>query len=86
MNACRPVSVLRVFSLVFFQVLDIASLTLFLMTMDCQYFSVPAEQRGINQEFPGVRECTSNNCTMHSDSPIANVPHHATRLHTSLKP
>ena len=48
---------LRVFSLIFFQVLDIASLTLFLMTMDCQYFDVAEEVQYMNQEFPDVREC-----------------------------
>jgi hypothetical protein len=34
------------------QVLDIASMTLFLMAMDCQYFAVPENMVGHNQEFP----------------------------------
>jgi hypothetical protein len=40
-----------------FQVLDIASMTLFLMTMDCGYFSVPSEHIGVNQEFTDVSKC-----------------------------
>jgi hypothetical protein len=39
------------------QVLDIMSLTLFLMALDCQYFSRPADQLFYNQEFPDVCEC-----------------------------
>ncbi len=46
---------LKWFSLVFYQVLDIASLTLFLMVMDCQYF--PGPTQGYNQEFTDVCEC-----------------------------
>jgi hypothetical protein len=38
------------------QVLDIASVTLFLMTMDCGYFGLPDDHMGVNQEFPDVRE------------------------------
>jgi hypothetical protein len=45
---------LRYFSLVFYQVLDVASLTLFLMTMDCQYFSVEKSVQGHNQQFSDV--------------------------------
>ena len=47
---------LRWFSLIFFQILDVASMTLFLMTMDCGYFGVPPSQIGINQQF-NVGEC-----------------------------
>jgi hypothetical protein len=35
--------------------LDIASMSLFLMALDCQYFGVPEAIRGFNQEFPA--EC-----------------------------
>lgn len=42
--------------MVFFQVLDIASITLFLMTMDCQYFDVPEDHKYMNQQFPTVCE------------------------------
>jgi hypothetical protein len=48
---------MRSFSLLFFQVLDIAVMMLFLISLDCQYFSVPKDERGINQEFPDVRKC-----------------------------
>ncbi len=34
------------FGQVFFQVLDVATMSLLFMAMDCQYFSVPAEDRG----------------------------------------
>ncbi len=30
------------------------SMTLFLMALDCQYFAVPADVKGYNQEFPAV--------------------------------
>ncbi|PNH09214.1 Tiny macrocysts protein B, partial [Tetrabaena socialis] len=36
------------------QVLDIATLTLLLVTLDCNYFNVPASIRFHNQEFPDV--------------------------------
>ncbi|KAJ9529670.1 hypothetical protein QJQ45_014402 [Haematococcus lacustris] len=49
-----PIAWLRVFSLVFFQVLDIASLTLFLIALDCQYFAVPDSALHHNQQFPDV--------------------------------
>ncbi|KAL6757143.1 hypothetical protein V8C86DRAFT_1716601 [Haematococcus lacustris] len=49
-----PIAWLRVFSLIFFQVLDIASVTLFLIALDCQYFAVPDSQLHYNQEFPDV--------------------------------
>ncbi|KAL6757720.1 hypothetical protein V8C86DRAFT_1620236 [Haematococcus lacustris] len=49
-----PIAWLRVFSLVFFQVLDIASLSLFLIALDCQYFATPVELLGMNQEFGNV--------------------------------
>ncbi len=74
-----PIVWLRYFSLVFYQILDIASLTLFLITLvgaacarplqpqlkacpvpplqDCQYFAVPDDVKGHNQEFPDVCEC-----------------------------
>jgi hypothetical protein len=38
------------------QILDIMTLTLFLMALDCQYFSRPADQLFYNQEFPDVCE------------------------------
>ncbi|KAL6754986.1 hypothetical protein V8C86DRAFT_270236 [Haematococcus lacustris] len=49
-----PIAWLKVFSLVFYQVLDIASLTLFLIALDCQYFAVPASALYHNQQFPDV--------------------------------
>jgi hypothetical protein len=36
MLACRPIVVLRAYSVAFFQILDVACLTLFLITLDCQ--------------------------------------------------
>jgi hypothetical protein len=36
MFACRPIVVLRAYSVAFFQILDVACLTLFLITLDCQ--------------------------------------------------
>jgi hypothetical protein len=53
-NHVWPIVWLRYFSLVFYQVLDIASLTMFLITMDCQYFGVDPAIKGFNQEFPAV--------------------------------
>jgi hypothetical protein len=54
-NQVWPIVVLRVFSLVFYQILDVASLTLFLMTMDCGYIGT-GENLGYHQEFPSVCE------------------------------
>jgi hypothetical protein len=51
-----PIVFLRWFASVFFQILDIMTLTLFLMALDCQYFSRAPEQTFYNQEFPGVCE------------------------------
>ncbi|GAX73356.1 hypothetical protein CEUSTIGMA_g809.t1 [Chlamydomonas eustigma] len=47
-----PITFLRFFGVVFFQMLDIVSMTFFLMTLDCRYFGVPSEYIGYNQEFP----------------------------------
>ncbi|PNH03659.1 Tiny macrocysts protein B [Tetrabaena socialis] len=49
-----PIQFLRWFGLIFYQVLDIATLTLLLVTLDCNYFNVPASIRFHNQEFPDV--------------------------------
>ncbi len=38
--------VLRVFGQIFFQVLDVATMSLLLIAMDCRYFSVPDDQLG----------------------------------------
>jgi hypothetical protein len=38
------------------QVFDIMTLTLFLMALDCEYFSRPPEVIGYNSEFPDVCE------------------------------
>jgi hypothetical protein len=56
-NYVWPIVFLRWFANIFYQMLDIMSLTLFLMALDCQYFSRPAEQLFYNQEFPDVCEC-----------------------------
>ncbi len=42
----RTMQVLRVFGQIFFQVLDVATMSLLLITMDCQYFSVPDGRLG----------------------------------------
>ncbi|GAX73363.1 hypothetical protein CEUSTIGMA_g816.t1 [Chlamydomonas eustigma] len=47
-----PITFLRWFGVVFFQMLDIVSMTFFLMTLDCQYFGVDPVVIGYNQEFP----------------------------------
>ncbi|GAX73357.1 hypothetical protein CEUSTIGMA_g810.t1 [Chlamydomonas eustigma] len=44
-----PITFLRLFGVVFFQMLDIASMTMFLMALDCRYFGT--EYLGYNQEF-----------------------------------
>ncbi|KAG2488179.1 hypothetical protein HYH03_013320 [Edaphochlamys debaryana] len=49
-----PIQFLRWFGLIFYQVLDIATLTLLLVTLDCNYFNVPQSLRFHNQEFPDV--------------------------------
>mmetsp|Transcript_29309 Transcript_29309/g.64857 ORF Transcript_29309/g.64857 Transcript_29309/m.64857 type:complete len:2212 (+) Transcript_29309:218-6853(+) len=51
-NQVWPIVFLKWFANIFFQVLEIASMTLFLMTLDCNYFDVPDEVRFFNQEFP----------------------------------
>ncbi|KAJ9509395.1 hypothetical protein QJQ45_001848 [Haematococcus lacustris] len=43
-----PIVFLRIFGKIFYQILDIMSVSLFLIALDCQYFAVPDEQRGIN--------------------------------------
>ncbi|KAL6762973.1 hypothetical protein V8C86DRAFT_516282 [Haematococcus lacustris] len=45
-----PIVFLRIFGKIFYQILDIMSVSLFLIALDCQYFAVPDEQRGINAE------------------------------------
>jgi hypothetical protein len=55
-NYVWPIVFLRWFANIFYQMLDIMSLTLFLMALDCQYFSRPAEHLFYNQEFPDVCE------------------------------
>lgn len=59
-----PITYLRAFGIVFFQLLDVASMTFFLITLDCQYYDAPAEVLYHNQEFPeqceqdgGTRAC-----------------------------
>lgn len=47
---------LRAFSLVFFQVLDVMSVSLFLIALNCNYFDVPEEVQYTLKEFPDVRE------------------------------
>ncbi|GAX73364.1 hypothetical protein CEUSTIGMA_g817.t1 [Chlamydomonas eustigma] len=47
-----PITFLRWFGVIFFQMLDILSMTFFLMTLDCQYFGVDPAVIGYNQEFP----------------------------------
>ncbi|KXZ43615.1 hypothetical protein GPECTOR_85g345 [Gonium pectorale] len=49
-----PIQFLRWFGLIFYQVLDIATLTLLLVTLDCNYFNVPVATQFHNQEFPDV--------------------------------
>ncbi|GFH21990.1 PAS domain-containing protein [Haematococcus lacustris] len=46
-----PIVLLRWFSNIFFQVLDVASLSLFLITLNCQYFDVPPERQYHSVEF-----------------------------------
>jgi hypothetical protein len=47
-----PITFLRWFGVIFFQVLDITSMAFFMMVLDCQYWSVPPEMQGHNAEFP----------------------------------
>ncbi|KAG2454201.1 hypothetical protein HYH02_001236 [Chlamydomonas schloesseri] len=49
-----PIAFLRWFGLIFFQVLDIATLTLLLGTLDCHYMGGSPEQRYYNQLFPEI--------------------------------
>jgi hypothetical protein len=56
-NYVWPIVFLRWFGNIFYQMLDIMSLTLFLMALDCQYFSRPDGVKFYNQEFPDVCEC-----------------------------
>lgn len=52
-----PIKVLRWYSTIFFQVLDVMSFTLFLMSLDCQYFTTDVRLHFFNAEFPEVCEC-----------------------------
>ncbi|KAG2445524.1 hypothetical protein HXX76_000139 [Chlamydomonas incerta] len=47
-----PIVFLRWFGLIFYQVLDVASLTLLLVALDCMYFDVPKDVQFHNQLFP----------------------------------
>ncbi|KAG2425298.1 hypothetical protein HXX76_013879 [Chlamydomonas incerta] len=49
-----PIQFLRWFGLIFYQVLDIATLTLLLVALDCNYFNVPSDIQFHNQEFPDI--------------------------------
>ncbi len=55
-----PITFLRWFGVIFFQMLDVASMTMFLMALDCSYFGVPDAQLGYNQEFPTYCENQAN--------------------------
>jgi hypothetical protein len=48
--------VLRWFSKIFFQVLDVASFSLFLMVLDCPTWARPDDVIGYNQQFPEQRK------------------------------
>ncbi|KAJ9519321.1 hypothetical protein QJQ45_023109, partial [Haematococcus lacustris] len=50
-----PITLLRWYGNIFFQVLDIASMSLFLIALDCQYF--PNPNQFYNQEFPAQAAC-----------------------------
>ncbi|KAG2445088.1 hypothetical protein HYH02_008955 [Chlamydomonas schloesseri] len=50
-----PIVFLRWFGLIFYQVLDVATLTLLLAALDCQYFAVPKEVQYHNQVFPSIQ-------------------------------
>ncbi|KAL6764390.1 hypothetical protein V8C86DRAFT_1586354 [Haematococcus lacustris] len=52
-NHVWPIVWLRWFGKVFYQVLDIATLSLFLVALDCQLYGRP-EVQGVNQQFPNV--------------------------------
>lgn len=45
----RPVVGMRWFGLIVFQLLDIATMTFFLITLDCQYYKRPEGVRYYNQ-------------------------------------
>ncbi|KAG2430818.1 hypothetical protein HXX76_009794 [Chlamydomonas incerta] len=47
-----PIVFLRWFGLIFYQVLDVATLTLLLAALDCQFFNVPKEVQFHSQLFP----------------------------------
>ncbi|PNH12265.1 Tiny macrocysts protein B [Tetrabaena socialis] len=67
-----PIQFLRWFGLIFYQVLDIATLTLLLVTLDCNYFDVPDSIRFHNQEFPDVM-CWSMPHIIHVGVSIASI-------------
>ncbi|PNH12261.1 Tiny macrocysts protein B [Tetrabaena socialis] len=67
-----PIQFLRWFGLIFYQVLDIASLTLLLVTLDCNYFDVPDSIRFHNQEFPDVM-CWSMPHIIHVGVSVASI-------------
>jgi hypothetical protein len=52
-----PIMFLRFFGNFMCKILDIMCLTLFLIPLDCQYFSAPPDQIFYNEEFPDVCEC-----------------------------
>jgi hypothetical protein len=51
-----PITFVRYFSVICYQVLDIATLSLLLMTMDCGYISTLKASLGYHQEFPQICE------------------------------
>lgn len=59
-DVLRPIAFLRWFGLIFYQVLDIMSVTVLLITLDCRYFDVwPRSLQYYNQEFPAISESAS---------------------------
>ena len=47
-----PIVLLRYYSLIFFQLLEVASISFFLIALDCQYWNT--DHLGYNQEYPEV--------------------------------
>jgi hypothetical protein len=53
---CRPIVFLRAFSTVFFQVLDVMSVSLFLIALNCNYFDVDPSVQYTLEEYPEYSE------------------------------
>ena len=56
-DSIRPAKALLWYSAIFFQALEVATMTLLFIPLDCQYFGSTAALTYYNKEFPDLCEC-----------------------------